>query len=447
MTKLQDITLSQPNLATMTVEEARQRILAAVPVLPGEDVELLDALGRVLAAPAVSDIDVAPFDNSAMDGFAVRAADLAAATAESPVALEVVAHIGAGTWWDGQVGPGQAARIMTGAPVPAGADSVVKVEDTTVATGDGGVGATIAFSATPKLGDHVRLRGEEVRAGQVVVAAGERLGAAGLGLLASTGNATVSVHRRPRVAIISTGSELVEVAETPGPGKIRNSNSYSIAAQVIEAGGTPVRFPIVQDNYEDTREAFSRAADECDFIVTSGGVSVGDFDFVKPVLEELGELTFCKVKMRPGNPQTMGSIRGVPFFGLPGNPTSTFVGFETFVRPAILKMQGRTQLDRPVVPATLTHDLKKGQDRRYYLRGRVARVGDAGDAPYAGGVSLDDRDSAVRYEVSVPFSQSSALLTAAHHGNCLVVIPEGVSFVPAGSVVDCIRLDQEEGSR
>jgi len=239
----------------------------------------------------------------------------------------------------------------------------------------------------------------------------------------------VAVFRRPRVAVLSTGSELVEVAEKPGPGKIRNSNSYSIAAQVAAAGGVPVRYGIVPDDMESTRAAFAKAAEECDFIVTSGGVSVGDFDFVKPVLEEMGELTFCKVKMRPGNPQTLGTIAGVPFFGLPGNPTSTYVGFEIFVRPALRAMQGHSALARPVTVARLSHDVKKKQDRRYYLRGRCDLAADG-----------------VGYEATLSGSQSSALLTAAHRGNCFVVLPEGDGVFPAGTQVDCVRLDMEEGT-
>ncbi|MBU4556578.1 MAG: molybdopterin molybdotransferase MoeA, partial [Actinobacteria bacterium] len=361
---------------TMTVEEARELLLARIERMPVERVELLECMGRVLAEDAVSDIDVAPFDNSAMDGFAVRAADLAGASAEAPAVLSVISHIGAGDWSETPVGPGEAARIMTGAPVPPGADSVVMVERTEPVEGDGGIGSRVAFAIEPAVGEHIRRRAEEVRAGAVVISAGEMLGSAAVGLLASTGHAQVAVYRRPRVAIVSTGSELVEVAETPGPGKIRNSNSYSIAAQVIAAGGVPLRFPIVPDDMDATREAFLRAARESDFIVTSGGVSVGDFDYVKPVLEELGELTYCKVKMRPGNPQTMGSIGGVPFFGLPGNPTSTYVGFEIFVRPALRMMQGFTALDRPIVEATLAHDVKKKQDRRYYLRARLSTTND-----------------------------------------------------------------------
>jgi molybdopterin molybdotransferase len=413
---------------TMTVEQARELVFGFVNRLEPERVPLLEALGRVLAEDAVSDIDVAPFDNSAMDGFAVRAADTSGASVDSPVTLEVVSHIGAGDFSELAIGPGQAARIMTGAPVPPGPDAIVMVEHTHAVSGDGGVGSVVAIEREAAPGDHIRKRGEEVRAGQVVLSVGDVLGPAGIGLLASTGNGDVAVYRRPRVAIISTGSELVEVSETPGPGKIRNSNSYSIAAQVIAAGGVPVRFPIVPDDIDATREAFSRAAGESDFIVTSGGVSVGDFDYVKPVLEELGELTFCKVAMRPGNPQTLGKIGGVPFFGLPGNPTSTYVGFEIFVRPALRLMQGFTSLDRPVVRAALTHDVKKKQDRRYYLRARLTNAQD--------GAGL---------AVTLAGSQSSALLTAAHMGNCFMVLPQGEGFFAAGTVVDCMRLDIEEG--
>jgi len=413
----------------MTVEQALELVLGFVKPLPAERVSLLDALYRVLAEDCASDIDVAPFDNSAMDGFAVRAADTAGASEDAPVELDVVAHIAAGDYWEGEVGPGQAARIMTGAPVPAGADAIVMIEYSRPVSGDGGLGSRVALSRAAALGEHIRHRGEEVRAGDVVLSAGELLGPAAIGLLASTGHDTVAVYRRPRVAVLSTGSEHVEVAEKPGPGKIRNSNSYSIAAQVIAAGGIPVRYGIVPDDLDATRAAFELAAKECDFIATSGGVSVGDFDFVKPVLEELGQLTFCKVKMRPGNPQTLGTIAGVPFFGLPGNPTSTYVGFEIFVRPALRVMQGFSALVRPVTVARLSHDVKKKQDRRYYLRGRCELASDGSG-----------------YTATLSGSQSSALLTAAHRGNCFVVLPEGEGLFPCGTQVDCVRLDMEEGT-
>ncbi len=415
--------------STVTVEGARAQVLALAHVLEPESVALLDSLGRVLAVDARSDIDVAPFDNSAMDGYAVRADDTAGASGSASVELEVVAHIGAGDVWTGELAAGQAARIMTGAPVPAGADAIVMVEYTSPAAGsDGGTGGRTAIARQAEPGEHIRLRGEEVRAGDVVLNAGDRIGPAGIGLLASTGHARVDVYRRPRVAIISTGSELVEVAETPGPGKIRNSNSYSIAAQVAAAGGVPLRHDIVPDDLEATREAFRRAATESDFILASGGVSVGDFDYVRPVLEELGELTFCKVAMRPGNPQTLGTIGGVPFFGLPGNPTSTYVGFEVFVRPALRLMQGLAALDRPRTTARLAHDVRKKQDRRYYLRGLVSAAPD-GSGP----------------QVALSGSQSSALLTAAHRGNCFMILPEGSGQFAAGTNVECMRLDIEEG--
>jgi molybdopterin molybdotransferase len=412
---------------TLTVEEARELVLDRCGILESEEVPLLEAFDRVLAEDVRSDIDVAPFDNSAMDGYAVRTGDVADASADAPVTLQVISHIAAGDHSDLEVGPGQAARIMTGAPVPPGADAVIKVEETEDGENDGSTGGTARMLRSAKLGQNIRRRGEEVRAGDVVLAAGDVVGPAAVGLLASTGHARVLVHRRPRVAVLSTGDELVDVTEVPGPGKIRNSNSYSISAQVIAAGGVPLRYPPVADDLDATREAFARAATEADFIVTSGGVSVGDFDYVGPVLEELGELEFSKVAMRPGNPQTMGSIEGVPFFGLPGNPSSGFVGFEIFVRPALRHMQGHTRLDRPRHQAILAHDVKKREGRRYYLRALLERA---------------DNGS---YVVGTSGSQSSALLTAAHKGNCLLVLPEGEGAFSAGSEVEVIRLDMEEG--
>jgi molybdopterin molybdotransferase len=316
---------------------------------------------------------------------------------------------------------------MTGAPMPAGADTVVKVEDTSVDSGDGGIGSIISFSSAPPLGHHIRRKGEEVAAGEVVLGAGEVLGPAAIGLLAATGHPTVNVYRRPRVAVVSTGTELVGADVVPGPGQIRDTNSYSISAQVMAAGGIPVAFPCIDDTYEATKDTLIRAAAQCDFVITSGGVSVGDFDYVKPVLEQIGTLHYCNVNMRPGKPQTMGSIGTTPFFGLPGNPTSTFVGFEVFVRPALKKMQGHTHVIRSVTHARITHDAKKHQDRRYFLRGVIRRENNG------------------EYECSVGGNQSSALLKSAHEGNCLIVLPEGLSPVEKGTIVDCIRLDVGEG--
>lgn len=408
----------------LTVEEALERSLDLVQVLESETVPFMEAMGRVIAEDVRSDIDVSPFDNSAMDGFAVRAADIASATTDAPVELDVIEDIPAGAAPRLTVESGQAARIMTGAAMPEGADTVVKIESTSAKDAGGMVGEKVGILGPEKEGANVRYKGEEVAAGDVVVARGDNVNAATIGLFAATGNVEVSVYRRPRVAIIATGSELVDVTDTPGPGKIRNSNSYAIAAQVADAGGEPVIFPVVIDELEPTREAFVKAAAECDLIITSGGVSVGDHDHVKPVLEELGEVNFWKVFMRPGNPQTLGIIDGVPLFGLPGNPSSCYVGFEVFIRPMLRKMQGFVNVNRPKMRAVLATDQNKKQDRRYYLRGRVRADGEGG------------------YIAELTGSQSSALLTAAHEGNALLILPEGIAPIAAGTTIDCLMLDR-----
>jgi molybdopterin molybdotransferase len=262
--------------------------------------------------------------------------------------------------------------------------------------------------------------------------------------MAALGFAQVEVYRRPRVAIVSTGDELVGIAETPGPGQIRNSNTYSLAAQVFAAGGVPCMLGIARDNEADTRAILERAP-EFDLMVTTGGVSMGDFDVVKDVLEQIGELDFWKVAMRPGAPQTYGTVGGTPFFGLPGNPTSTMVGFELFVRPAIRKMRGFTTLDRPVTSAVLAEDVRKKADRRYFMRGIVERMGDEGarsDDLSLGGA----KGSLVAHRARLSGRQSSAMLTAMHRANCLISLPEGLSQVAAGTIVECIRLDMEEGT-
>lgn len=411
----------------ITVEDATEQILSRIPMLESELVPLLESLGRVLAADVVSDIDIAPFDNSGMDGYALRHADVAEAGEQTPVTLRVVEHIPAGVAPQCPVGLGEASRIMTGAPVPAGADAVVMVERTRAGELDGGAGGTVEILTTAKLGENIRYRGEEVHAGETVLLQGETIGPAAIGLAASVGHAELPVRRRPRVAIVSTGDELVDVTEAPGPGKIRNSNSHTLAAQVTAAGAIPFVLGVARDDEEHTRELLSRAP-EFDLMVTTGGVSMGDFDVVRKVLEQIGELDFWKVAMRPGAPQTFGTIGGTPFFGLPGNPTSTMVGFEIFIRPALLKMAGFSALSRPCVVATLSHDVRKKEGRRYFLRGRLT--------PGTGG----------GYSVAVSGNQSSALLTAMHRGNCLISLSEDETLIGSGSQVTCIRLDMQEGT-
>ncbi|MDO5043687.1 MAG: molybdopterin molybdotransferase MoeA [Coriobacteriia bacterium] len=411
----------------LSYEEALEKVLSFGERMPAEEIDFMDSLGRVLAEDVLSDIDVAPFDNSAMDGFAVIASDLEGASEENPVTLDVIELIAAGDAPVQAVKSGQAARIMTGAAMPEGADSVVKLEFTNAYKTDlGQAGQTVQIMAPVEKGANVRYAGEEVKAGGVVVPAGEEIGVATIGLFAATGNTKVKVYRRPVVGIVATGSELVDVDEKPGPGQIRNSNSYANAAQAMSAGADVIIYPVVEDTYEATLEVFKEASEECDLIVTSGGVSVGDFDFVRPALETLGEVEFAKVNMRPGNPQTMGHIGKAILFGLPGNPSSCYVGFEAFLRPLIRKMLGYKDLARPIVKAKLAVGQSKRQPRRYFLRGNVVK------------------DEQGEYVANLDYSQSSALLTAAHYANAFIILPEGVGYVEKDTLVDCWLLDVEE---
>ncbi len=417
----------------LTVEQAQAKVLERIAPLEAVRVGLAEALGMVLAADVVSDIDVAPFDNSAMDGYALHAADTEGASDGAPVVLRVVEHIPAGVAPALPVASGEASRIMTGAPVPEGADAVVMVEHTEPRDADAGPGGTVAVMRPVTFGENIRRAGEDVRAGETVLSAGELVGPAAIGLMAAVGAAEVEVRRRPIVGVMATGDELVDVSERPGPGRIRNSNGFSLAAQVAAAGGVPHVLPVVRDTLEDTRAALARAS-EFDLMVSTGGVSMGDFDLVKGVLEEVGQMDFWRVAMRPGAPQTFGTVGGTPFFGLPGNPTSGMVGFELFVRPAMRKMRGCTDLYRPRTTALLAEDVRKKPDRRYFLRGRVER---ADGWPDGGAAS---------YTARLSGRQSSAMLTAMHRANCLISLPEGESDFPAGAEVECIRLDMEEGT-
>jgi molybdopterin molybdotransferase len=348
------------------VEEAQRRALEAATLVDAENIALDEAAFRVLREDVTSTVDVPMSDNSAMDGYAVRVADVAGASDSAPVPLRVASDVPAGVVPTARVEAGTAARIMTGAMLPEGADAVVPVEWT-----DGGSGTVLVYRDA-KPGANVRRRGEEISAGDVVLRNGSVLGAGEVAVLATMRKRTVSVSRRPRVAILSTGSELVDVDSEPAAGKIVNSNSYALAALVRDIGGIAVPFGIVEDSREATVRAFTAAAD-CDFIISSGGVSVGAYDFVKGALADLGAETLVwRVAMKPGKPVLVSRLRERLFFGLPGNPVSCVVGFHLFAAPAIRKAMGIERTLPPVVRAKLQGDVRLKSDRRHYVRVRVS---------------------------------------------------------------------------
>jgi molybdopterin molybdotransferase len=349
----------------LTVEEALAAILGRVEPLGTERVEILSALGRVLADPIVSRREIPPWPNSSMDGYAVRAADTG-----QGVALRVVGRIEAGSVPARSVSTGEAMRIFTGAPLPDGADAVIPQEDVDAVNG------RIDLKGSVDRAAYVRLAGEDVRVGDRVLEPGIVLSAAEIGLLATLGYSQVRVYRRPRVAILSTGNEIADLGSEPGPGQIPNTNTYSLIAQVLEAGGEPIGLGVAPDRLEAIAERVAGARD-ADMLVSSAGVSVGDLDLVRKALMEAGaELHLWQVSMRPGKPITFGSLAGHPVFGLPGNPVSAMVTFELFVRPALLKMSGRTRLTRPRVRARALTAIANPGNRRGYLRVRLERDGD-----------------------------------------------------------------------
>lgn len=406
-------------------EEARELVLSSVTALPHETVPVLEAVGRVAAADVKSDIDVSPFAHSAMDGFAIHRADIAGASEEHPVDMKVLDEEAAGDVYTGSIGKNECVRIMTGAPLPEAADAVVKYEIVGVVEGDGKAGSTVRFTAPTKERSNIREAGEEAHAGETIVQAGEVISSAGVGFLASCGAVQVETYKRPRVAVIATGSELVPPTEVPAPGKIRNSNSYAMAACVQEAGGIPDILPIVPDTFEALSKAVKQACATHDFVVTTGGAANGDFDFIKKVVAELGDLKMVTVNMRPGKAQTFGLVDGVPVFGLPGNPAAAYVGFEMLIRPALRKMQGYTHFDHTTVKARLARDQKKKDPRRIYLRSTLTR---------------DEQG----YVVTPAKNQSSGLFGVIQHSNCLAIMPEGLESKKAGDVVDCLLLDIPE---
>jgi molybdopterin molybdotransferase len=350
----------------LTVEDARARVLESFQVLPVVDVPVADALGLVLARDAVAPHAMPRFDNSAMDGYAVRGAETASASEHSPVELEIVGEVRAGDPGDVKVLPGTAARIMTGAPVPPGADAVVPVEETTERDG------RVTVTGSTPVGRHVRPAGDDFDAGRLLVSAGTELGPGELALLASIGYSPVAVRNRPKVAVVVTGDELVPPEAEPGPGQIRDSNSIALKALVSEAGGEVVPFGVVPDDRGAVVDAFRTAAEIADLVVSSGGVAVGKYDYVKDVVQELGHIDLWRVAMQPGKPVVLGAVGATPFLGLPGNPVSIHVSFEQFVRPAIRKMRGCASLLRPTISARLSETIEKHPGRLHFVRVRLA---------------------------------------------------------------------------
>jgi molybdopterin molybdotransferase len=409
----------------LSVDQARERIVASVPALGDETVALADAHGRVLAEAIVADEPVPAFANSGMDGYAVRAADVAQASPDNPVSLRVAGDVTAGTQLDAPVAAGAAARIMTGAPLPEGADAVVPVEDTDEWPRPEGapLPAAIGVRRAVAAGDYVRPVGQDVRAGEAVLAAGRVLRAADVGVLAALGRARVRVWRRPRVAILSTGDELAPVESRTGPAQIRNSNSYALAALVREAWGEPLDLGIARDDAQEVRARLRAAhAAGADLLLSSAGVSVGTRDVIREVLASEGALDFWRVNVRPGKPLAFGHFGGLPFVGLPGNPVSAMVTFELFVRPALLKMGGRSGGERPRVAATLVAPLTS-DGRESYLRAIVTRT-------------------AHGYQAELTGHQGSAVMTSLVKANALLVVPAGVTDVPAGGELQAILLAQ-----
>jgi len=392
----------------ISVEAARAAVLSAVPLQPVRRMALGEAQGHTLSEAVLSHDNIPPFDNSAMDGYAVRAADLAVL----PATLRVIEDVPAGSVPQKKVGPGTCTRIMTGAPFPAGADAVAPVE-WTAENGD-----SVRFHRCPAPGQHVRAAGADVCEGAEVFAPGRVVTPPVVGMLATLGYAEVAVRVPPRVAVIATGDELVPAAKRPGPGQIRNSNGPALAAQVRSAGGDAMAPVVARDNPVSTHRTIE-AALAADVLVFSGGVSVGKYDFVKPVLEELGmEMHFWKVRQRPGKPLAFGMLRGKPVFGLPGNPVSSAMCFEQYVRPALARMLGRTEVVRPRHPAILDAPVRKVAGLHYFARGIA---------------SFDDEG---RIRVRGTGAQGSNIYSSVVRANCILHLPAPLEHPDAGTPVE-----------
>jgi len=421
----------------ISVEEALEKVLSYVEVLEPERKPILDCLGQVLAEDVYSTIDIPPLDNSAMDGYALRAEDTRGASESSPRYLVVVGEVAAGSLPAQEVRPGTAIRIMTGAPLPKGADAVVRFEDTDEVNrkSSGGDLSQIGILCQAKKGLNVRGRGEDIAKGNLILKKGKVLRPQEIGVLASLGRSTALVIRRPIVAILATGDELIGVDQPLAPGKIHDSNTYTIAAEVSRYGGIPKILGIGRDSVQSLTEKIDEGLD-ADMLITSGGVSKGDYDIVKDVLAESGEVGFWTVCMKPGKPLAFGVMKkveagrkgSVPHLGLPGNPVSSMITFEQFARPAILKMMGKKILAKPAVRAIIEDDVVNTDGRRLFARVIVTKRGG-------------------QYYASPTGPQGSGILTSMAKANGLAVIPESSRGVKAGDMVEVQMLDwgEEQG--
>jgi molybdopterin molybdotransferase len=403
-----------------SVDDHLARILAAIEPLPAFPQPLMEALGIPVAEDVVAPINLPSFDNSAMDGYAVAHDDVASATEETPVHLPVVGEIGAGQATLLALSPGTAAKIMTGAPVPAGADSVVPYEWT-----DRGV-ANVVISRAPEPGQHVRLQGQDIAKGDLLVRTGTVLGARQIGLLAAVGRSSVRSRPRPRVVVMSTGSELREPGSPLGRDSIYDGNSFLLAAAARQAGAIAYRVGIVPDEPRTFLGALNDQLVRADLVVTSGGVSMGDYDVVKEALAPLGTVWFGGVAMQPGKPQGFGTVGedAVPIVTLPGNPVSSYVSFEQFVLPAVRRMMGRAPYLRPEADALLTEAIRSPEGRRQFARGRLSVVDG-------------------RLAVTPVGAQGSHLIGDLAESDALVVVPESVTWVEAGETVTVLPLDED----
>jgi molybdopterin molybdotransferase len=400
----------------ISVEKALNTILVNFRPLGLEKINILEARKRVIGEDIFAPHNIPSADNSAMDGYAVRHIDTKGATQDKPLQLKIIEDIPAGKVALKKIKKGEAARIMTGAVIPEGADSVIRQEDTKKN------GKTVVIYTSAEKGTNIRFAGEDVQKGELVVNKGSALRPADIGMLAALGKAFISVYQKPRVAIMSTGDELVDIETDPPLGKIINSNSYSLAAQVLECGGIPIMLGISKDKKIDLQKKFKTAL-HADVIISSGGVSVGDFDFVKNVMGEIGNaMHFWQVAMRPGKPLAFGAIEGIPLFGLPGNPVSAMVSFEQFVRPSLLKMQGHKKIFRQTAKAVCDQEVQKSAGFKHFIRAVVKKEKD-------------------QYIASTTGAQGSGILKSMVIANALIVMGENETRIKKGSQVTIQLLD------